>query len=52
VNLTAAQNVAKEALEESGFEVEPLKLAAVWDHTKQGHARTSSPAANSSSSVR
>ncbi len=38
VNLTVAQNVAKEALEESGFEVEPLKLAAVWDRTKQGHA--------------
>jgi ADP-ribose pyrophosphatase YjhB (NUDIX family) len=38
VNQTAAQNAAKEALEESGFEVEPLKLAAVWDRTKQGHA--------------
>ncbi len=38
VNRTAAQNVAKETLEESGFEVEPLKLAAVWDRTKQGHA--------------
>ena len=38
VNRTAAQNAAKEALEESGFEVEPLKLAAVWDRTKQGHA--------------
>jgi ADP-ribose pyrophosphatase YjhB (NUDIX family) len=38
VNRTAAQNVVKEALEESGFEVEPLKLAAVWDRTKQGHA--------------
>jgi ADP-ribose pyrophosphatase YjhB (NUDIX family) len=37
VNRTAAQNVVKEALEESGFEVEPLKLAAVWDRTKQGH---------------
>jgi ADP-ribose pyrophosphatase YjhB (NUDIX family) len=38
VNRTAAQNVVKEALEESGFHVEPLKLAAVWDRTKQGHA--------------
>jgi ADP-ribose pyrophosphatase YjhB (NUDIX family) len=38
VNRTAAENVVKEALEESGFEVEPLKLAAVWDRTKQGHA--------------
>lgn len=38
VNQTAAQNAAKEALEESGFEVEPLKLAALWDRTKQGHA--------------
>ena len=38
VNRTAAQNAVKEALEESGFEVEPLKLAAVWDRTAQGHA--------------
>jgi ADP-ribose pyrophosphatase YjhB (NUDIX family) len=38
VNRTAAQNATKEALEESGFEIEPLKLAAVWDRTKQGHA--------------
>ena len=51
VNRTAAQNAAKEALEESGFEVEPLKLAAVWDRAKQGTLRTSSPAANSSSSA-
>jgi hypothetical protein len=29
VNRTAAENVVKEALEESGFDVEPLKLAAV-----------------------
>jgi Hydrolase of X-linked nucleoside diphosphate N terminal/NUDIX domain len=28
VNRTAAENVVKEALEESGFDVEPLKLAA------------------------
>ena len=38
MNGTAAQNAAKEALEESGFEVEPLKLAAVWDRTKQSNA--------------
>jgi ADP-ribose pyrophosphatase YjhB (NUDIX family) len=38
VNRTAAENVVKDALEESGFNVEPLKLAAVWDRTKQ--ART------------
>jgi ADP-ribose pyrophosphatase YjhB (NUDIX family) len=37
VNRTAAENVVKEALEESGFSVEPLKLAAAWDRTKQGH---------------
>ncbi len=38
VNRTPAENAAKETLEESGFEVQPLKLAAVWDRTKQGHA--------------
>lgn len=38
VNLTAAENVAREVLEESGFDVEPQKLAAVWDRAKQGHA--------------
>ncbi len=37
VNLTAAENAAKEALEESGFRVNPIKLAAVWDRTRQGH---------------
>ena len=37
VNLSSAQNVVKEVLEESGFEVEPQKLAAVWDRTKQRH---------------
>src|SRR5271157_4876065 len=37
VNLTAAENAAKEAVEESGFRVEPRKLAAVWDRTRQGH---------------
>ena len=37
VNLTAAENVAKEVVEESGFEVRVRKLAAVWDRTRQGH---------------
>jgi len=38
VNLTAAENVAKEMQEESGFEVRVRKLAAVWDRTRQGHS--------------
>ncbi len=37
VNLTPAENVAKEILEESGFEVRVRKLAAVWDRPRQGH---------------
>ncbi len=37
VNLTPAQNVAKEIAEESGFTVRVSKLAAVWDRTRQGH---------------
>jgi ADP-ribose pyrophosphatase YjhB (NUDIX family) len=37
VNLTPAENVAKEVLEESGFEVRVRKLAAAWDRTRQGH---------------
>ena len=37
VNLTPAENVAKEVLEESGFEVRARKLAAAWDRTRQGH---------------
>lgn len=37
VNLTAAENVAKEMREESGFQVQVRKLAAVWDRTRQGH---------------
>lgn len=37
VNLTPAENVAKEVFEESGFEVRVTKLAAVWDRTRQGH---------------
>jgi ADP-ribose pyrophosphatase YjhB (NUDIX family) len=41
VNRTAAQNAVKEALEESGFEVEPLKLAPVWTARNRGTPRTS-----------
>ena len=37
VNLTPAENVAKEVMEESGFRVRVAKLAAVWDRTRQGH---------------
>jgi ADP-ribose pyrophosphatase YjhB (NUDIX family) len=37
VNLTAAENVAKEVLEESGFIVKVGKLAAALDRTRQGH---------------
>ncbi|MDE2334404.1 MAG: NUDIX hydrolase [Rhodospirillales bacterium] len=38
VNLTPAENVAKEMREESGYEVRVRKLAAAWDRTRQGHA--------------
>lgn len=37
VNLTPAENAAKEVREESGYEVEVTKLAAVWDRTRQAH---------------
>ena len=37
VNLTPAENVAKEVFEESGFIVRVNKLASVWDRTRQGH---------------
>ena len=37
VNLTPAENVAKEMREESGFEVRVAKLASLWDRTRQGH---------------
>lgn len=40
VNLTPAENVAKEVSEESGFQVRVQKLAAVWDRTRQGHGST------------
>ena len=38
VNLTPAENVAKEMREESGYEVRARKLAAALDRTRQGHA--------------
>jgi ADP-ribose pyrophosphatase YjhB (NUDIX family) len=37
VNLTPAENIIKEMREESGFEVNVRKLAAVWDRTRQNH---------------
>jgi ADP-ribose pyrophosphatase YjhB (NUDIX family) len=37
VNLSAAENVAKEMVEESGYTVAVTKLAAAWDRSKQGH---------------
>jgi ADP-ribose pyrophosphatase YjhB (NUDIX family) len=37
VNLTPAQNVLKEVLEESGYEARIIKLAAAWDRAAQGH---------------
>lgn len=37
VNITPAGNVAKEVCEESGYDVEVVKLAAIWDRTRQEH---------------
>jgi len=37
VNVTAAENAVKEVREESGYEARVVKLAAVWDRTRQGH---------------
>jgi ADP-ribose pyrophosphatase YjhB (NUDIX family) len=37
VGLTASENVEKEFLEESGYRVKTIKLAAVYDRAKQGH---------------
>ena len=37
VNLSPAQNVEKETLEESGYRVRARKLVAVWDKRRQGH---------------
>jgi ADP-ribose pyrophosphatase YjhB (NUDIX family) len=35
--MTAAQNVAREVWEESGYEVKPVRLLAVFDRDRQGH---------------
>ena len=35
VNQTPAQSVAREVFEESGYHVQPIKLAAVWDRARQ-----------------
>jgi ADP-ribose pyrophosphatase YjhB (NUDIX family) len=40
VNMTVTESVVKEVREESGFEVQVRKLAAVWDRTRQGHPPT------------
>ncbi|HEY0420848.1 MAG TPA: NUDIX hydrolase [Acetobacteraceae bacterium] len=37
VGLTPAENIVKEVLEESGFAVRATKLAALLDHSRQGH---------------
>ena len=37
VNQTPAEAVVREIREESGFDVRVVKLAAVWDRTRQGH---------------
>lgn len=37
VNFSPAENAVKEVREESGIEVEPVKLLACWDKDKQGH---------------
>lgn len=37
VNLSAAENCAKEMVEESGFMVRVRKLVAAWDHGRQRH---------------
>lgn len=37
VNLSPAQNVEKETLEESGYSVRARKLVAAWDKRRQGH---------------
>jgi ADP-ribose pyrophosphatase YjhB (NUDIX family) len=37
VNLTPAENTAKEAVEETGYTARVAKLAALWDRTRQGH---------------
>ena len=40
VNVTPADNAVKEVAEESGYDARVLKLAAVWDRTRQHHPPT------------
>jgi ADP-ribose pyrophosphatase YjhB (NUDIX family) len=37
VNMTTAESVVKEVIEESGYLVDAYKLAAVWDRTRRNH---------------
>jgi len=37
VNQTPAESAAREVFEESGYRVRPVKLAAVWDRSRQKH---------------
>ncbi len=37
INASASENVIRETLEESGFHVRPIKLAAVYDRSKNPH---------------
>lgn len=37
MNLTPSQNVAREVFEESGFNVKPTKLLAIYDRRTHGH---------------
>ncbi|MGC1457139.1 MAG: NUDIX hydrolase [Steroidobacteraceae bacterium] len=37
VNQSAAECIVREIAEESGFDSRVLKLAAVWDYSRQGH---------------
>jgi ADP-ribose pyrophosphatase YjhB (NUDIX family) len=39
LNVSPAENAVKEVREESGIEVEVVKLMALWDKDKQGHPR-------------
>ncbi len=39
LNLSPAENAVKEVREESGIEVEAVKLIACWDKDRQGHPR-------------
>lgn len=39
LNVSPAENAVKEVREESGIDVEVVKLMALWDKDKQGHPR-------------